>query len=305
MNQVLQHVLLRCGEWARANMAAGPTAFAKWRASNKSIETTVNVVSLLIAAVIPVCSLYALAVNRVTTTEGLALFAVGLWTATNVDKLRRVFRNNLTTTFYEYSPELFSSFFLAVVGAVGSAYLSRPMPAATTPPPSPPTFPPSPSAPTPSPAPTAFSVEFSRARALWESADASPESNLGEIFISESYTDPISMLPLQMHGVAFVLDDCITTPVSRATMLNMFGPSPIILYSTNPFTNLPIGSIRKVRIEAQVGARNDQEIPSAPTPSPAPTPTSSAPVDVSMPETMPEPAPAPETMPVPVRCDCF
>lgn len=68
---------------------------------------------------------------------------------------------------------------------------------------------------------------------------------------TEDFYDSISAARFGLDdvaSVAYVLDQCTTNPVTESTLANLFGPAAIRNNGRNPFTNLPITSITKVRV---------------------------------------------------------
>jgi hypothetical protein len=65
---------------------------------------------------------------------------------------------------------------------------------------------------------------------------------------NEDLVDSIFFEPLRPCSIAYVLDESETSPVSEVTLSKLFGSNAVQNRGKNPFTNLPLRSIRKVRV---------------------------------------------------------
>jgi hypothetical protein len=91
---------------------------------------------------------------------------------------------------------------------------------------------------------------------------------------AEDFFDPISAEPFVPRCIAYVLDDSLTAAVSEETLTRLYGPASVAPNnSKNPFTNLALTRITKVRLipAAEVNV-NTAPPPLSPQPQPLPPP---------------------------------
>ena len=99
-------------------------------------------------------------------------------------------------------------------------------------------------------------VDTTRARIIAQIAtQREPAMNAMPILAEEAH-DPISGHDFT-EGIGYVLDSCINTPVSTATLNELYITPHHLHNGLNPFTNLAVRRIRKVRIR---GCQSQQEI---------------------------------------------
>jgi hypothetical protein len=101
-----------------------------------------------------------------------------------------------------------------------------------------------------------------RATVLFYEALRAPISH--DVTLTAGFCDPISGSDFTPRCIAYVLDDSATAPISEASLARLYGPSAVQNNGKNPFTNLPLTRIAKVRLLLTDDAAIASRVPPTP-----------------------------------------